>query len=175
MFILLNGSFGIGKTTVARELARQLSHAAISDPELIGFVLRRLPAWMLGLRQQPGDYQDMALWRRLIVWQARFVHWHASTVIVPMAFTNLAYLDAFTTALEETAPVRRICLVAPLDVVRARLATRVAQERGGEINDFERRRSAECVAAHSNPAFGQPVDATAPIADIVRQLRMMIE
>lgn len=159
MFILLNGSFGIGKTTTARMLARQLPRAAISDPELVGYVLRRLPASMFGLREQPADYQDMALWRRLIVHQARLVHWRAETVIVPMAFTNRAYLDQFTDALARTAPVRRICLVAPLGVVRARLASRVARE-GREMNAFELRRSAECVAAHADPAFGMPVDAT---------------
>ena len=76
MFILLNGSFGIGKTTTARLLAWQLPGAGIS-PEQVGYVLRRLPAFMLGLRRQPEDYQDLALWRWLIVHQARLVHWRA--------------------------------------------------------------------------------------------------
>jgi len=166
VFVLLNGSFGIGKSTTARLLCRQLRHAAISDPEHVGFVLRRLPAWMLGLRQQPGDYQDMVLWRRLIVHQARLVHLRARTVIVPMAFTNLDYLEGLATALKRTAPVKRICLVAPLEVVQGRLAARVALENRA-MNDFELRRSAECVAAHASPAFGIKVDASGSAEQIV--------
>jgi len=61
MFVLLNGSFGIGKTTTARLVACQMPNAAISDPEHIGYVLRRLPAWMPGLGHQPAEYQDMDL------------------------------------------------------------------------------------------------------------------
>ncbi|QYO76975.1 AAA family ATPase [Devosia salina] len=173
MFILLNGSFGVGKTTTARLLARQLRDAAISDPEQVGYVLRRLPAWMLGLRQQLGDYQDMALWRRLIVTQARLAHLRAETVIVPMAFTNLAYLRAFAAALEETAPVRRICLVAPLEVVRARLGERVARE-GRALNEFEWRRSAECVSAHADPAFGEQVDATGSPETVLARIGRLV-
>ncbi|UYN98909.1 MAG: AAA family ATPase [Devosia sp.] len=173
MFVLLNGSFGIGKTTVSELLAKNLAHAAISDPEQVGFVLRRLPAWLIGHRRQPDDYQDMALWRSLIVHQARLVHLRSKMVIVPMAFTNLAYLDAFSAALAQTAPVRRICLVAPLDVVRQRLAGRVARE-GREMNAFELRRSAECVAAHVDPAFGEKVDASGSAEAIVAQVRALI-
>ena len=173
MFVLLNGSFGIGKTTTANLLVRALSNTAISDPERVGFVLRRLPAWWLGLKAQPNDYQDMALWRRLIVHQARLVHLRASTVIVPMAFTNLDYFNGFATALERTARVKRICLLAPLALVQDRLAARVALE-NRNMNDFELRRSAECVAAHASPAFGIKVDASGSleqtVADVLAQI-----
>lgn len=59
MYVLLNGAFGVGKTTVAHELSRQLPGAAIFDPEWIGFVLRRLPGYAR------SDYQHLASWRRL--------------------------------------------------------------------------------------------------------------
>ena len=173
MFVLLNGSFGTGKTTTAKLLVRALSSAAISDPEHVGFVLRRLPAWLLGLKAQPNDYQDMALWRRLIVYQARLVHLRAKVVIVPMAFTNLGYLDAFVEALEKIAPVKRICLVAPLALAQDRLAARVARE-NREMNDFELRRSAECVAAHAGPAFGTKVDASGAPEQIVANVLAQI-
>ena len=166
MFILLNGSFGIGKTTAARRLAEVVPHAAISDPEAVGFVLRRLPAWMLGLPRQPIDYQDIPLWRRMIVLQARWVHRRAPVVIVPMAFTNLDYLGAFVAALRQTAPVQKLCLVAPLAVIRQRLAARATAEGRDGLSDFELRRSAECVAAHADPNFGTPIDAT-PSPDAV--------
>ncbi|MBJ3785721.1 AAA family ATPase [Devosia sediminis] len=175
MFILLNGSFGIGKTTTARLLARDLTGTAISDPEHLGYVLRRLPPLLLGLREQPGDYQDMALWRRLIVYQARLVHLRAKLVIVPMAFTNLTYLDAFAGALERTASVKRICLVAPLEVIHARLEQRAMAEGRAGLTPFEIRRSAECVAAHADPAFGDKVDAQGSPENVVALVKAVIE
>src|SRR5690606_5732259 len=104
------GSFGIGKTTTARLLARQLQRTVISDPEHVGYVLRRMPAWMLGLGRMPDDYQDMRLWRRLIVLQARWSRLRADRVLIPMAFTNRAYLAAFEAALAPMAPVLKLCL-----------------------------------------------------------------
>ena len=89
MFILINGSFGIGKTTVSKRLSNDLPRARIADPEGVGFVLRRLPPWALGLGERAADYQDMALWRRLIVVQARLAHrlarWSLSPWLSPIA------------------------------------------------------------------------------------------
>ncbi|MEW2546658.1 hypothetical protein AB0910_12900 [Streptomyces sp. NPDC047002] len=41
MIIWVNGPFGGGKTTTARLLHRQLPTSLITDPEEIGFVLRK--------------------------------------------------------------------------------------------------------------------------------------
>ena len=174
MFLLLNGSFGIGKTTAARRLAERLPGAAISDPEAVGYVMRRLPPFVLGLRRQPSDYQDIALWRRLIVHQARWAHRRAEIVIVPMAFTNRSYLETFAEALQATAPVQKLCLVAPLAVIRARLAVRAAEDGRSDLTPFELTRSAECAAAHADAFFGTPVDATADIEHVVGAIRQAI-
>jgi predicted kinase len=175
VFVLLNGSFGVGKSTTAKLLARTLPGAAISDPEHVGFVLRRLPAWMLGLKHQPEDYQDMALWRRLIVHQARLVQLKAHTVIVPMTFTNLDYLDGFAVALSKFAPVRRLCLVAPLEVIQSRLLQRAEVEGRTGLTDFERRRSADCAALlGENPAYGTPIDASTTSGEIVLHIERLL-
>lgn len=174
MFILLNGSFGIGKTATAACLRRELPGSTISDPERVGYVLRRLPAFLLGLQEQPADYQDMALWRRLIVHQARIAHRRARTVIVPMAFTDRTYLVDFAGALAATAPVHKICLVAPLAVVRERLLRRGLAEGRTGLTEFETRRSAECVNAHGDPFFGIPVNADQPTEAITRAIRELL-
>lgn len=167
---MLNGSFGIGKTTVAGLLAHSIPEAVIYDPEKVGFILRRLPAWMLGLAQQPPDYQDLAIWRRLITQGARRKHRRAAVVIVPMAFTNLKYLDGFTQTLSAEASVHSLCLVAPLAIVRGRLEKRAISE-GRNISEFEFRRSQECVEAHRSSRFGVPIDATREPAEIVADIR----
>jgi hypothetical protein len=42
VILLLNGAFGIGKTTVARVLVRRLPCAVLLDPELLGIALQRV-------------------------------------------------------------------------------------------------------------------------------------
>jgi predicted kinase len=53
MVILINGSFGVGKTTVARLLRDALPGSVIYDPEWAGFVLRRRPR--RGRRSRASD------------------------------------------------------------------------------------------------------------------------
>ncbi len=61
--IWLNGAFGVGKTTVARALAAELTDALIADPEDIGRMLRKVvPAAV-----RTSDFQDIPSWRRLTV------------------------------------------------------------------------------------------------------------
>jgi len=63
MLIWINGAFGAGKTSVARELSRRFPDAMEFDPEQIGFMLRR----MIAARDRPSDFQDVDLWRELTV------------------------------------------------------------------------------------------------------------
>ncbi len=173
MFILLNGSFGIGKTTVAALLAKELPGAGVYDPERIGSVLRRLPAWMLGLSTQPDDFQDLRQWRYLIARGSRRAHRLASPVIVPMAFTNRDYLETFAAALSATSTVHRFCLIAPLEVIEQRLEARAKKE-GKPVGSWALRRARECVEAHWDPVFGVPIDATKAPAEIVAAIRQRL-
>jgi hypothetical protein len=170
MFLLLNGSFGIGKTTVAQVLQSGIAGSTIYDPERIGFVLRRLPPFLLGRTKLPSDYQDLDLWRKLIARGARNAHRSSRLVIVPMAFTNLAYFEELVKSLSSHAEVQPYCLVAPLNTVRDRLNQRAHSE-GRTPTDFELQRSAECIAAHADPSFGTPVDASPPPAEIAAHIR----
>jgi hypothetical protein len=174
VYVLLNGAFGIGKTTVATLLEREIPGARLHNPEDIGFVLRRLPPFLLGLAAQPADYQDLKLWRTLAARGARRAHRRAPVVIVPMAFTNLAYLDAFAETFSADGEVRRFCLVATSDVVTARLEKRARSENRA-VTEFEARRSADCIAAHADPAFGIPIDAARSPAEIVADIRTHTE
>jgi len=173
MFVLINGSFGIGKTTLTRRLSLEVPGTVISDPEDVGFVLRRLPPILFGLKRQPDDYQDIALWHRLIVVQARLRHIGSRVVLVPMTFTDRDYFGALEASLLRTAPVHKICLVAPLGTVRERLEARAALE-GRALGEFEIRRSAECVAAHADPFFGVPIDARKPPDVVSAEARALI-
>lgn len=165
MFVLLNGAFGVGKTTVARRLAADLPRAAIYDPERSGFVLQRVPAFLLGRRGRPDDFQDLPQWRRLIVLGARITRWRADTVIVPMAFSRVDYFAAFAGALARHDTMRVFCLRAAIEVIEQRLAARATQE-GAAVDPWVRHRAHECVDVHHDGAFGEPIDA-APSPEIV--------
>lgn len=58
--IWINGAFGSGKTSVADLLVRNLQNSMIFDPEEIGPLVRKIAA------TQTEDFQDMAIWRRLV-------------------------------------------------------------------------------------------------------------
>jgi methionine aminopeptidase len=42
MILLINGAFGVGKTTVARLLTQKFRRAVLYDPEHVGVILRLL-------------------------------------------------------------------------------------------------------------------------------------
>ena len=154
MVVFINGSFGVGKTTVARLLVRQLPHSGLFDPEPFGVVLLHLSAhWPPTARVD--DFQDLRLWRTASVRLIRAARGLRRTVVVPMTFSNETYLGEFLSgARRHDADTRHFCLTAPLDVVRERLGRREGR-RGPSA--WLLRRSAECCVAHSRPEFAEHV------------------
>lgn len=154
MIVFLNGAFGIGKTTVARALVKRLPRAVLFDPEPVGVLLQRI--------RRVDDFQDLALWRRLTILGIRIARVFAKTVVVPMAFSNPAYLQEIRNALP--GDVRHFCLVAPVDTVLARLRQR------GDAGEWEERRARECCAVHGQPEFAVQIDAQREPSAIVEEL-----
>jgi chloramphenicol 3-O-phosphotransferase len=156
VIVLVNGAFGIGKTTVARRLRHRVPGSTLFDPERIGIVLQRLPAWIPLDGRGTDDFQDLALWRRATVGGIRAARAWRRTVIVPMAFSNRTYLDEIRRgAAAFDADVRHFCLVAPLAVVLHRQSVRGR----GRMQAWQVRRAAECCAAHAGTDFAEHVDA----------------
>ena len=151
MVVFINGSFGIGKTTVSRLLAAQLPRSVIFDPEPLGIALMHLAAVVT---PRKDDFQDLAAWRWLGARAIRIARGLRSTVIVPMAFTNVAYLEEFLSSVRDReVPTLHFCLTAPLAVVVARLHAR--QSLGP--TPWQLRRAAECCTAHQAPEFAEHV------------------
>src|SRR5215510_9250810 len=97
MIVMINGAFGVGKSTVAALLRDALPGSKIYDPERVGFVLRRLPGWIRLRGSGTGDYQDIDLWRRSVVAGVRLVRCISpGPVIVPMTFTHRPHFDEIT-------------------------------------------------------------------------------
>jgi predicted kinase len=89
MIIWINGAFGVGKSTLARELAATIPDCMIMDPEVIGAYLHRL------IPDSPtGDYQDLEFWRSLTthtILKLRRIY--RVTVVVPMTMVNPTWLE----------------------------------------------------------------------------------
>jgi AAA domain len=177
MIVMINGSFGVGKTTIAKLLRHSLPGSAIYDPEWVGFVLRRLPKWIKLKGAGSGDYQDIVLWRRSAVAGVRLFRIFApGPVIIPMAFSRRDYFDEFIRGIEPLdSELRVFCLKASLTTIKKRLV-----ERGAEIEgpgtEWIARRIVECVEAHNDPHFGEPIDTEDRSArdvaeDIIKRLR----
>lgn len=149
MIVLLNGAFGVGKTSAARALVKRLPRSVLFDPELIGIALQRVT--------RVDDFQDLRLWRRLTIFGLRVTRLIWPNVVVPMAFSNTAYLDEIRTAISRFEPhVHHFCLVAPVAIVHERLRRRGADP---AKNEWDFRRASECCRVHDREEFATQIAA----------------
>ena len=101
VIIWLNGGFGAGKTTLAKELHRRLPDAVVYDPEDVGLMLWK---WV----RPDGDFQRLPSWRELVVATALSLRrHHAETLIVPMSLNPRRLSGAVTQPVIPHATLRR--------------------------------------------------------------------
>lgn len=157
MIVFINGSYGVGKSTVCRLLKARTPRSRIFDPERMGWVLHHLPRWAPFSTKGYIDYQDAAAWRRATIALARFWHFPRGFLFLPKAFSNFAYLSEIRSALEDYGAVtRHFCLTASEQTLRDRLA-----RRGLDFNSREGQwilpRISVCCEAHRSPDFDERV------------------
>jgi chloramphenicol 3-O-phosphotransferase len=154
LIVLLNGAFGVGKTTVGRMLVGRSPGAVLYDPEIIGIALQRA-ARLFG--RNVADFQDLRLWRRLTVVALRVLRLFRRIIIVPMAFSNTTYLQEIRTGIHRFEPCEaHFCLVAPIEIIRERQQNRPANAIDAAWQD---RRATECCAVHHEKAFALQINA----------------
>jgi len=159
MNVIINGSFGVGKTTVANLVCQTLPESVIYDPEWVGYILRRLPKWITLKGSGTDDYQDIDLWRKSVIAGPRLFQFFVSgPVIVPMTFSHRVYFDEIVAGIRRFDPGLRVfCLRASLATIKKRLVARGTQIEGTE-GEWIMRRIVECADIHRDPHFGEPVD-----------------
>lgn len=122
MLLWINGPFGGGKTQTAHELQRRLPGSFLSDPEHVGFALRRMTPPALR-----GDFQDLVSWRRGVVEVLdRALTGHDGVIVVPMTVVEPAYFREVVGGLRDRGhDVRHFALLAERETVVRRLRERV--------------------------------------------------
>jgi len=124
VIVWINGAFGAGKTTTARELIDLIPNSTLFDPEVIGGGLTHLlPAKHLA---EVGDYQDLPIWRRMVIdTAAAMLAELGGTLVVPMTLLRQEYRDEIFGGLAaRRIAVRHVLLTPAETILRARIAAR---------------------------------------------------
>ncbi|QTD96806.1 NUDIX hydrolase [Streptomyces cyanogenus] len=122
--VWINGAFGAGKTTTARELIELIPNSALFDPEIIGGALTHLlPPKRLA---EAGDFQDLPIWRRLVVdTAAAMLAELGGTLVVPMTLLRQEHRDEIFGGLAARRITVHHLLLAPAEtILRERIAGR---------------------------------------------------
>ena len=151
--VLINGPFGIGKSTTANLVVEQLPSSMLFDPEVIGAFLHRL----VGPEAMAGDYQDLQLWRHLVVDVAHRLHTDCNRdLIVPMSLWRYEYFreitDGFKKSGSEVVCFRLTCTPSTLT---SRILGR-RDEDGGHAWCLDHLESG--LAAANDPRFGIEIE-----------------
>ncbi|MFI6559102.1 NUDIX domain-containing protein [Streptomyces sp. NPDC050534] len=124
MIVWINGAFGAGKTTTARELIELIPNSTLFDPEVIGAALTHLlPPKHLA---EVGDFQDLPIWRRLVIdTAAAMLAELGGTLVIPMTLLRQEYRDEIFGGLAaRRIPVRHVLLAPAETILRERIAGR---------------------------------------------------
>ncbi|MEU6062175.1 NUDIX domain-containing protein [Streptomyces sp. NPDC047097] len=182
MIIWINGAFGAGKTSAARELVELIPDSTLYDPEVVGVALRRLlPPKRLA---EVMDYQDLPMWRRMVVDAAAAMLAEVGGVlVVPMTLLRQEYRDeVFGGLAARRIPVHHVLLTPDETILRTRIADREVPPGDPETEERVRQWSADHIEPYRAARDGwlardaypvdngrlTPAETARAIADAVR-------
>lgn len=144
-----------------------LPSAMLYDPEIIGYVLRRVEKIVPLDGSGTGDFQDIGVWRPLVVRTARILRSISRrTLVVPMTLANPAYLYEIREGLRRIdADLHHFCLTASVATIHKRLS-----ERGDPPAAWSFKQTQRCVQAYGAPPFAEWIDSEQYAADAVVDL-----
>ncbi|GGV40145.1 ATP/GTP-binding protein [Streptomyces longisporoflavus] len=122
MIVWINGAFGAGKSSAARELIELIPNSTLFDPEIIGGGLPDLlPSKHLA---EVSDYQDLPIWRRLVVdTAAALLAELGGVLVVPMTLLRQDYRDEIFGGLaSRRIAVRHVVLAPDETILRTRIS-----------------------------------------------------
>jgi len=170
MIIMINGAFGVGKTTIANTLQNEIEHSMIYDPEEIGYMLRNvIPIDIKRTESITGDFQDLELWKELTVDVAkRLIAKYKINLIVPMTIRKIEYFhfiyNGFKSIDDQT---HHFCLSASKETIYERLRLR-----GEEEGNWCFQQTDKCLEAYTQYDFGEYIDTEKnSIIEIIQEIK----
>ncbi|MGR6898865.1 AAA family ATPase [Rummeliibacillus sp. BSL5] len=170
MIIMINGAFGVGKTTIANTLQNEIEHSMIYDPEEIGYMLRNvIPIDIKRTESTTGDFQDLELWKELTVDVAkRLITKYKINLIVPMTIRKIEYFhfiyNGFKSIDDQTY---HFCLSASKETIYERLRLR-----GEEEGNWCFQQTDKCLEAYNQYDFGEYIDTEkVSIIEIIQEIK----
>ena len=90
MIVIINGPYGVGKTSVAENLIKKIPSSILFDTEEIGFLLdKQIPSEI-----RSGDWIELDLWKKLVVDIGIFLRKeYNQNVIIPQTILNKSTLS----------------------------------------------------------------------------------
>ncbi len=115
MIVFINGSFGVGKTTVAELLVERIANSLLFDAEEVGFMLRKI----IEPIEWSGDFQNYPMWRSLLIETAKGLRANYNrNLIMPMTIWRADYFTEVLTGLAAFEPeLYHFCLTAPGEIM----------------------------------------------------------
>lgn len=149
MVIWLNGSFGVGKTTIANELLKKLTGGFLYDSENLGAFLRD------NLKYNYSDYQDYPFFRQFNYEIIKDLENNYKYVIIPMTLINRAYYDEIIGKLINSGiNVKCFILTANKEVINNRLDNRP------ETTPWSYEQVDKCLEAFKEDISGEKIDTS---------------
>jgi hypothetical protein len=139
MIVWLNGTFGAGKTTTARELTSLVPESRIFDAEYVGYMLRDCET----LGSVPvSDFQDWRPWRPLVVETARhLLDFVGGTLVVPQTVLVQRYWSEIHVGLANAGiSVHHFALHTDRDTLTRRIESDnpgIRDRRLSHLDDYE--------------------------------------
>lgn len=164
MIIMVNGAFGIGKTTAANCLESILENSMIYDPEEVGTLVRRITANIRNETEGTNDYQDIELWRTLTIQVGEALYKNYKRhLIIPMTIANLDYFRTIKQGLAQIDPeLHHFCLVGSAETVHQRL-----EKRGHPLGSWPFQQTKRCLEAFRSSEFEIKIDAENKTPDVI--------
>lgn len=153
---MINGAFGVGKTSVATGLIKKIPNSMLFDPEEVGFMLRNIiPKEIKATGEDTGDFQDLDLWKKLTVTVAGdLVHKYGVNLVVPMTIYNKEYFDyIYNGFMEIHKNTHHFCLSASLDTIHKRL-----EKRGEVKGSWPFQQTTKCLKSFNENNFSEYID-----------------
>jgi tRNA uridine 5-carbamoylmethylation protein Kti12 len=143
VIVMINGSFGVGKTTTAEKLLSLIPNSMVFDPEEVGYMLRKIVTEdMRSEEEKTDDFQDLELWRILVVKVANELKLkYNKHLIVPMTIYKLQNYEYIYNGFKNIdKELYHFCLIASEQTLFKRLT-----ERGDKPGGWTFKQSEKCM------------------------------